>query len=90
MTYHVCVPVDKSIELLKQGDNLFAPPPVPELLKQLLAQKERGKQYITGCDRENAEGRCAGHPSEAERSRHWVTVPRQKTGDEDMDDWIYS
>jgi hypothetical protein len=56
MTYHICVPVETAIELLQQGNNLFEPASPKEVLRQLLAQKQHGKKYITGCDNENAEG----------------------------------
>lgn len=58
--FHVCVPVERAIEELKKGNNIFDGTP-HEALKDLLAQKAKGKKYYTGCDNENSEGRCAGH-----------------------------
>jgi hypothetical protein len=63
MSYHICVPVDVAMEKLRDGVNFFSSSP-SEAFAELVKQQEAGKKYFTGCDNEDADGRCQGHPEE--------------------------
>lgn len=59
--YHVSVVVETAIEMLKKGKNIFDCP-IGASFTLLWRQKKAGKKYYTGCEKENDEGKCAGHP----------------------------
>ena len=61
MRFHVCVPITKALDMLKDGNNLFEPATPLEAFGALMTSQAAGKKYYTGCDNENVEGRCAGH-----------------------------
>lgn len=63
-THHICVPVSVALDKLQKGQNLFFPTPPSEVYRVLNEYKDQGKEYITGCAKENAEGRCGGHEGE--------------------------
>ncbi len=59
-SFHLCVPVEKGIELLKKGKNIWDASPAT-VLRELTERRAKGIKYMAGCDKENAEGRCGGH-----------------------------
>ncbi|MFA5993342.1 MAG: hypothetical protein WC823_00110 [Parcubacteria group bacterium] len=62
MKTHICVPIDRAIEELQKGNNLFEPATPSEAFRVLIRQKEKGKKYFTGCSNEGPDGMCQGHP----------------------------
>lgn len=61
-TYHVCIPVQRALDDLKKGKNYLNCTP-SRALKVLTEQRAMGKAYFTGCDNEDADGGCKGHPN---------------------------
>lgn len=60
MKTHICIPVEKGIELLKNGDNFTTGTP-QQALRVLTEYQVAGKKYFTGCDNEDENGQCKGH-----------------------------
>ncbi len=60
-TYHICIPVRRGIEELKKGKN-YLDCSHGEALKLYTDYEAEGKEFYTGCDREDKTGRCKGHP----------------------------
>ena len=60
-SFHLAVGIDRAIEELKKGNNLFEPSTPAEVLKDLLEDKKKGHKYYTHCNNRTAEGMCAGH-----------------------------
>ena len=61
MKTHICIPIDKALTLLENGKNMFNVPSHQAYL-ELIKRKEAGKQYMSGCDKEDSTGMCQGHP----------------------------
>jgi len=61
MRTHICVPIEKALDLLEQGENVLDCTPV-QAYEELTAARAEGKTYYSGCENMNEEGRCAGHP----------------------------
>ena len=57
---HLCVEVEKGLELLNKGENIFEGS-FDEAWRTLIRKRNEGKKYHTGCDNENKEDRCGGH-----------------------------
>lgn len=60
-TFHLSVSLDRALEFLKEGKNLFSPTPVDGVRIAIGERMSMGKEYITGCGNENEQGMCAGH-----------------------------
>lgn len=60
-TYHVCVGIDRALQELQRGNNLFDGTPL-QAFHNLMEAKGRSHIYYTGCDNVDAAGRCKGHP----------------------------
>jgi len=58
--FHVCVLIDRALEELAKGNNLFKCSDL-DALNALIQAKDQGKKYYSGCDNMNKEGKCAGH-----------------------------
>lgn len=73
--------IEVALEMLKNDKNIFDGSPL-ETFHALMDSLEAGKTYYTGCDRETAEGRCAGHhkPSDEEIGilKHSLGLDRSK------------
>lgn len=66
-TYHLHVSIDRAIEELKAGNNLFNEPN-PNIVLRLLTEKQaEGKEFVTGCDNEDERGMCKGHKKDIKR-----------------------
>lgn len=61
-SWHICVPLDRVEQLIRDGQNIFDATP-EDVLEDVKQRREEGKGYLTGCDNEDSSGRCAGHPS---------------------------
>lgn len=63
-TYHICIPVQKAIDMLMDKKKPFNPLNCSwgEALKILTDYRAAGIDYYTGCNREDEHGRCKGHP----------------------------
>jgi len=60
MKTHICIPVEKGIELLKNGENFTTGTP-QQALRVLTEYQVASKKYFTGCDNEGPDGSCNGH-----------------------------
>lgn len=60
MKHHICIKVDTAMKMLRKGENPFDCD-IATAYVEMERQKQKGKEYFTGCDNENAEGRCGGH-----------------------------
>lgn len=60
MKYHLCIPIEKALELLKKGRSPLTGTP-NEQLRVLTEARAAGKKYFAGCDMEDVQGLCAGH-----------------------------
>jgi hypothetical protein len=60
-TYHLCIPVERALDELIKGNNLLDCTP-SQSLKILTKYRNLGKEYFTGCSKEDETGRCKGHP----------------------------
>lgn len=62
ISYHICIPVEKAIELVKAGKNpLYSTP--SRAIKILTDYRAAGIEFYTGCESEDVNGRCKGHPN---------------------------
>ena len=64
-TYHICIPVQKGIELLMDKKKPFNPLNCTpgQALKIFTDYRAAGITYYTGCSREGKDGMCKGHPN---------------------------
>lgn len=68
MTKHISMLIDTTIKMcmskykseIKRIEGIFNLP-VNEILRECFRMQNQGKKYITGCDNEDSEGKCAGH-----------------------------
>lgn len=63
MNFHICIPIDRAMQELAKGNNLFTGTDL-EAFTSLTDALNEGKTYYSGCDNMNADGRCAGHKIE--------------------------
>lgn len=64
-TFHICIPVQKGIDLMMNKKKPFNPLNCSwgQALKILTDYRAAGKDYYTGCSKEDKTGRCKGHPN---------------------------
>lgn len=60
MITHLCVPIDRALEELQKGNNLFDGTPL-EAFHALMEAQGEGKTYYSGCDNMEKDGSCGGH-----------------------------
>lgn len=60
--FHICIPVDKAMALVMKGKNPLSCSE-SEAISILQSYKLNGKHYFTGCENEDKDGRCKGHPT---------------------------
>lgn len=58
--YHLAAHIGETLKRLDKGENIFNGSP-EVVRKELLAAKNEGKNYYSGCDNMDKDGRCAGH-----------------------------
>lgn len=59
-TYHLYIPVRAGIEHLKKGRNFLDCTP-SRALKIYTDYENAGKEFYSGCDNEDENGKCKGH-----------------------------
>ena len=60
MKRHICIKVETAMKMLRKGKNIFNVD-IATAYVEMERQKAKGKEYFTGCDNEDANGRCGGH-----------------------------
>lgn len=61
MKYHVAIGIERALQELGKGNNLFEPATPLDAFQALMDAKDKGFRAYTGCDNVNSEGLCAGH-----------------------------
>lgn len=60
MIFHHCITVEKALELLGQGKWDWPASPIDQF-EILMDHKAAGKEFFSGCNKEDRKGICAGH-----------------------------
>lgn len=64
MKYHVGVNIERALELLASGKNIFTGTP-SEAMRDLITARNIGCKVYTGCDNINEIGSCLGHEDDS-------------------------
>ena len=67
-SYHLCMEIDKTLEMCNSRNKnerrkiqSIWDAGIDEITRECFRKQKEGKTHMTGCDNENAEGKCGGH-----------------------------